>query len=219
MAKYKKRILKNPLWGQQEWEENHRFNAFQRYRDWPLESQRSIQKLHAQMEAEIGAGQFVGIRAFYNWQVDDKWDERVLAYDRHLDGLRMRQVKRRTTEMYDRHSTLAVAMQMLVHERLRTLNANDLTARDIKEWMDISARIELRARGESTENVNFNVSDGREQQIERAREFYKKMTLESPTLADRDKAQIVKEAFDVQPFELGLPPDLLDLHDATDAIN
>jgi hypothetical protein len=50
-------------------------------------------------------------------------------------------------------------------------------------------------------------------------DFYKEMTLASPELTDRDKAEIILESFDVKPHEIGLSPTLLDIQDAGPAVN
>lgn len=200
-----KRELENPVWGPQSWEGVDQFNAFVLYRDTPIDKKRSVADVARQIGKDPSGTQLQSRQ--------NRWEERALAYDRHLDSYRLRQVKRRTVEMYERQSAISVAMQQIVAERLKTIDAEKLTARDIREWMDVATRIELRSRGESTENINFNVTDGREQQVERAKEFYKEMTLESPTMPEKEKAAIILEAFDVKPHELGLAPDLLDIQD------
>lgn len=207
MAKY---LLEHPIWERQKWEENTWYDAYLLYRDTPIHEKRSVSNVYKRLLETWPEGAVPTKRAIYYWSGDYRWEERVLAYDRYLDGKRMKQVLRRSTEMAERHATLATAMQQIVGERLRSLDPQSLTARDIKEWMEVSTRIERAARGESSDTVRLELHDGREQHVARAKEFYGQMSLESPQMTDQMKAQIIFDAFDVLPHELGLDPRLLE---------
>lgn len=215
----RKRVLKHPYWTRQEWESEKHFTAFTVFRETPVEKKRSLADVVERIAKEPYNIQ-VHLRNIQHWHRNDMWARRALAYDRHLDAKRMRQIERRTTEMYERQSVIAVAMQQLIAERLKTLDPDQLTARDLKEWLEVSSRVELRARGQASETVRHEHYDGRDAIIQSANEFYKKMGLESPGMSERDKAAIVKESFGVEPHELGLPPEILTpVVDGGEAVN
>lgn len=198
----KDKKLENPVWQRQSWETESDFHKFRTYRDTPIYKKRELKATARELDTN------------YNrlWMTakENRWLERTLAYDRHEDAKRIKQINRGKIEMSENHIRIAKVMQELIGQRLKTMDVETLTARDIRDWAEVATKIERVARGESSDIVTHNVADGRESLITSAKEFLRQQILDYPDLSEKERAEIIKTAFGVEPHEVGFNPAILD---------
>jgi hypothetical protein len=76
---------------------------------------------------------------------------RAADYDKDEAEQKRRARTRAIEEMETRHAQIAVDAQRKIVPRLKTLEAEEVTARDLIRWFDIAVKIERVARGASVE--------------------------------------------------------------------
>jgi len=198
--------LKEPIYLRQDGESDEAFRAFEMYRETPVHKKRSYKDVAETSNLSPSTVNTYGSRY--------KWKERVLAYDRFQDSETLRQINRRRVEMQERHSGIAAAMLSKVIERLNNLDAEELRARDIKEWVDIATRVENLSRGEATNITRTVVTTGDQdfitkQQLQReARQFFDETRATSKDMPLHTLLNVIREEFSVTPEELGIDPKL-----------
>lgn len=76
------------------------------------------------------------------------WPDRALAYDAWLDRKAVEELARGRTKMRAEHAGIAELAREKILARLKTLDPEELGARDLATWLDLSVKIERQARGE-----------------------------------------------------------------------
>jgi hypothetical protein len=154
-------VLQDPFWERQKGETSKAFAAFVLYRD--DESGRSLAKVALQ----LGKSKPLMERWSSHW----KWTIRVQAYEAHKDKERLEETRKVRRE--------AIARQLSIGQGLQHVGASvvknfldeiekgtipGLSAKDVKEWIDVGVKIERLALGEPTEHT---MSDTPEMAMER----------------------------------------------------
>ena len=89
-----------------------------------------------------------------------EWDERVRAYDNEMERQAHAEAVKDLKDMTKRHTKIAVQMQKKALEALEKLKVEDMTPRDIKEYIKIATELERLNRSVS---ANDNAIDEEEQ--------------------------------------------------------
>lgn len=201
--------LKHPIWQRQEGESDTAYQSFLKFRDTPVDEQRSRKKVSEETGISYDSIQVYSSRF--------SWRERCLAYDRHVDGERIERFKRGVGEMRENHLKIAQLMRSKVEEGLKLMPAKKLTARDLKDWSLAAAKLEESAREGGLSNLVKNAQTVAEQDkqvkdalLREAREFLDEMRREQPDYPLEDLLSIVVEEFGVSREELGIKLDTLD---------
>ena len=88
------------------------------------------------------------------------WDERVRAYDNEMERQAHAEAVKDLKDMTKRHTKIAVQMQKKALEALEKLKVEDMTPRDIKEYIKIATELERLNRSVSASD---NAIDEEEQ--------------------------------------------------------
>ncbi len=128
------------IWERLPNESSKAYQAFCIYRD--LGVMRSIRKV-AQ-----NRGKPKSITWLNNWSVKYNWVERVKAYDDYMEQEKRKAQEQAILEMVDRHSNEAIGLQQIALKRLKQLNPEDLTVKDVLNFLVEAIKIERISRGE-----------------------------------------------------------------------
>lgn len=135
----------NPApWEKQEAESAKAYSAFITYRNMPAH-ERSLKRA---VKLLFGRDISSKLRMFQTWSAKYRWVFRSQAWDIEVDRLVREKKIKEVEEMNTRHIKIAQAMQQKIIERLRELEAMELTAADLIAWLNAATKIERLARGE-----------------------------------------------------------------------
>lgn len=131
-------------WGPQPGETAMGFQAFATYRDLPP-GKRTI----AAVARQIGRDATVlrALSAKFNWV------DRAFAFDAWLDKRAVEDLARGRTAMRQDHADAAVMARQKILARLKTLDPNEFSVRDLAAWLELSVKLERQARGEPDRTV------------------------------------------------------------------
>lgn len=106
------------------------------------------------------------------WSSDYSWVTRARAWDAENDRVKRDAQTKVVQEMSERHAKIAVGFQNKVIQRLQNLDPDELSARELAQWLDISVKIERLSRGANTELVRNEITglDGEPILIEKPRD-------------------------------------------------
>lgn len=136
------------LWEQQQAESAPAFEAFAVYRDaGPARSTRAAAR-------QVGKNAKLISRWCKKW----RWVERVRAWDQDQDRQRRQQAVEALAEMHQRHAKLAAVMTAKIATKLNSVKAEDLTAAQVAQWLDIAVKIERVARGDVSDRAGVEHS-------------------------------------------------------------
>ena len=130
-------------WDRQDKETSQQFEAFTVYRD--LGPGRST--------AQVATRTNLPYKRLASWSAKWAWVARAAAYDDEQDRQWRGEVATKRRDMARRHARLASALQAKVVERIRTLEAHELTPASLGQLLDLSARLERGAWGEPDTHV------------------------------------------------------------------
>jgi hypothetical protein len=194
--------LKEPIWTRQQGESDEAWRLFLMYRDTPVNEKRRYQDI-----SEI-SGTSLDMVEKYGGQ--NKWRDRVLAYDRNQDAIRVEQINRRKIEMAERHSNVATMMIHKAMQAINQYNPDELSAKDATNMIDTAMKWERLSRGEATDFTRTVVEAGAESDRQmketlrrEAKEYFDEVTREYPELSLEEKLLIIKSEFQIMPEELG----------------
>ena len=136
-------------------------HAFERY--WRLGPERSIERLHAAMEAEAKAP---SLRTLYGWSSRYRWQDRVADLERRAraadDEARIQAIR----EMQERQAKEGLLLQQRGTQWLAQINDEQASPEAAIRAVVEGARLERLARGEATERTEIqNVPDPRLEQL------------------------------------------------------
>jgi hypothetical protein len=142
------------VWLQLDHETTEAFQAFTIYRD--QGQQRSLrlacQEYYRLEQPPERMGEGSGkLRQIETWSAKYDWRERAGAYTRHLDRIARVQRVEELRQMNERHAAVANLAMAKAAERLRGVDASQLTIRDATVLMDMASKLERLARGGATE--------------------------------------------------------------------
>ena len=132
------------IWERLPNESSKAYQAFCIYRDLGVE--RSLEKV-AQNRGKPGSKSWLN-----TWSTKYHWVERAQAYDDYLEQEKRKEQEKAILEMVERHTKEAMALQQKALERLKTLNPDELTPRDVLNYLLEAMKVERLNRGEPTES-------------------------------------------------------------------
>lgn len=138
--------LDREVWERQPKESTPAWQAFIHYRDMETRSQRKVAATLDKAPSIIA-----------HWGRRWKWQERVIAWDNHLNGVYLSQREKGQKEMAENHIKLSKGIQAKVAQRLRTLRPEDMSAGDIGRLLDVAVKIERLAMGAPTEHSKAEI--------------------------------------------------------------
>jgi hypothetical protein len=134
-------------WDRQPGEPNLWFSRFERYR--LAGPGRSLTGIWTAEQAEKGVNRRTKVpgawdRAAARW----RWRQRAEAWDEHERQKAREAHAKGVTEMNQRHTQVAMALQAKAVERLKSLELKDMSAGDVARYFTEASKLERTARGE-----------------------------------------------------------------------
>ncbi len=137
-------------WERQEGESEKAFKAFVIYRD--LGEDRTISAVVKRLEKSRNL--------IDRWKEKWNWSERVRQYDNELEKQAMAKAVKERKDMAERHIQIAMQFQKKALEALQALSIEDMSPRDIKDYIKMATELERlnRIREDKAEEINVSVS-------------------------------------------------------------
>ncbi len=123
---------KEEIWERQPGESVQAFEAFKIYRDLGLK--RSNQEVCKQLSKSR--------QLISRWKAAWNWDERVRAYDNALEKEAHKEAVKNLKDMTSRHIRISVQLQKKALEALERMNVEDMSPRDIREYIKLATELE-----------------------------------------------------------------------------
>lgn len=137
-------------WERQKGESAQAFEAFATYRD--MGSDRSIRAVGQRLDksrTQIG-----------KWSSAWNWQERVRAYDNDLEKQARDKAVKDRKAMVDRQIKIAMQVQKKALEALEQLSVEDMSPKDIKEYIKMATELERLNRNLEEQNAKTTESGG-----------------------------------------------------------
>lgn len=167
------------MWDQRPGETRNAYAAFIAYRD--LGRRRSLRKL--------AAADGRTANAFARWNTDHHWQERVEAWDQHLDAERNAAAVEQARTMHDEWMNLSFKMLERAAEGLAAFADKDLSPKQVVDLADCSLRFAKAAMGVADIHVQVEV-DSEDAVVDRRNRMWKLLTADPDA---QDKADLVKQ--------------------------
>lgn len=178
-------------WERMPEETSKQFEAFSIFRD--IGPSRSISGV-ANLWSESGA-----TSRLREWARKNKWHQRVIDYDEHMDRIMVVSHEEEIKKMVVRHAREAKLFQSKVHDRLENINPDELKPHELIKWYETAVKIERLSMGISTENIKQEAVKVKEDAINQE-------TLRKPEV--REKAnKLIKAIADSQSSTYGVSTD------------
>ncbi len=177
----------NAIWEKLGSETPKAYSAFLTYRNMPA-SRRSIRNAVKELYGDILSSK---VRQFQTWSARYAWVARSGAWDEEVDRVEREEQINAVREMRKRQAKIAQAMQQKAVERLRTMQAAELTVADVLSFLTSGFRMEAGALGEP-------------QEIQRVSNVLLNMNVDYTTMKDEDLRSII--ARNVSDKSFPMPP-------------
>jgi hypothetical protein len=132
------------IWERLPNESSKAYQAFCYYRD--LGTGRGLDKALTSANRKLTNHAWWG-----KWMSKYNWVERARAYDDYLEQEKRKEQEKAILEMVERHTKEAMALQQKALERLKSLDPNELSTRDVLNYLMEAMKLERLSRGEPTE--------------------------------------------------------------------
>ena len=119
-------------WERQQGESEKAFEAFAIYRD--LGADRSLQKV----TQELNKSRTIIAR----WSRTYHWRDRAREYDNDLERQAKKKAEKGLRDMCERHTKIAVELQTKALQALKSLNPDDMSIKDIREYIRMATDLE-----------------------------------------------------------------------------
>lgn len=133
-------------WAPQPGETSMGFQAFATYRD--AGPKRTIASVARQLGRDAGTLRMLSAK--YSWV------DRALAFDAYLDKRSVEELARGRTQMRQEHADVAVLARTKILTRLKSMNPDELSVRDLAAWLELAVKLERQARGEPDKTVSVS---------------------------------------------------------------
>lgn len=120
------------IWERQPGESAQAFEAFKIYRDLGLK--RSNQEVCKELSKSR--------QLISRWKATWNWDERVRAYDNALEREAHKEAVKNLKDMTSRHIRISVQLQNKALEALQKMKVEDMSPRDIREYIKLATDLE-----------------------------------------------------------------------------
>lgn len=119
-------------WERQPGESEQAFEAFKIYRDL------GVRRSNAEVCKQLSKSR----QLISRWKSKYEWDERVRAYDNDLEKQQHAEAVKNLKDMTGRHIKIAMSLQRKALEALDKLKVEDMTPKDIKEYIKMATELE-----------------------------------------------------------------------------
>lgn len=123
-------------WERQQGESEKAYEAFSVYRG--MDEKRTFQSVADKLHKSC--------TLIRRWKEKWNWQERARAYDNELDREAYRKAVKDRKDMVERHIKIAMQMQGKALEALNNLSVEEMTAKDIKEYIKMATELERLSR-------------------------------------------------------------------------
>lgn len=149
------------IWERQDGETTKAYRAFSLYRDMPP-SRRSIARVAKAINDELvrqgGQRKPYLVRQCQKWSSKYRWVERAHAYDDELDRIARAERAEAIREMARRQASLGRALQVIAGNRLKDIDIRNLSADDIRRYIETGVKVERLALGLSDRSSDVSVT-------------------------------------------------------------
>ena len=132
-------------WERQPGESAKAFEAFVIYRDMGVD--RSARRVAIQLSKSN--------TLIHRWSKDNKWIERVAAWDSEQDRIRREEQRKEIAKMRARHTKLAQSMLLKAAEALKRLDPDEMQSNNITRMIDVATQLERLSRGDTTDSIEI----------------------------------------------------------------
>jgi hypothetical protein len=94
------------------------------------------------------------------WCTQFRWKERAANYDRHIEQLKMTELRKTIEAQGEKHREITGKMLDVVGKKLDTMNPDDLTQGNVTEWVSTAIKAEREAAGLVTGNGKPEMKQG-----------------------------------------------------------
>ena len=138
---------KEEIWERQLGESTQAFEAFKIYRDLGLK--RSNNEVCNQLSKSR--------QLISRWKSVWNWDERVRAYDNALEKEAHKAAIKNLKDMTNRHIRISVQLQNKALEALNSMKVEDMTPRDIREYLKLATDLERLNRISADQTTSIDI--------------------------------------------------------------
>lgn len=141
---------KTEVWERQEGESPQAFEAFRTYRD--MGEKRTL----SAVARELGKS----LQLIERWKKAWSWKDRALAYDHALDREAHKEAVKSLREMTKRHIKISVQIQSKALEALQRMNVEDMTPKDVREYIKMATELERLNRMYAASDAEMDTEGG-----------------------------------------------------------
>ena len=120
------------LWERQKGESAQAYEAFSIYLG--MGAERSLSAVAKQLSKSLPL--------IKRWSREKEWQERIRAYDNDVEKQARRKAVASRKDMVDRHIGIAMQLQKKALQALKGLSVEDMTPKDIKEYIKMATDLE-----------------------------------------------------------------------------
>jgi hypothetical protein len=120
------------------------YSAFCAFRDYGLE--RNIRKAVEAAEKD-GVRREKRYRVWLNWAAAHRWKQRVEDYDRCIEQLKQKELRKTIEAQGEMHRAVTGKMLDVVKKKLDAMNPAELSQGNLTEWVQTAIKAELEAAG------------------------------------------------------------------------
>lgn len=143
------------IWEQQPRESGKQYSRFKIHRDaGPLRTLIDTIKTITETDDPITYRSLVKLASKF------RWNERVSAWDRHLESLEFERTRKLRTTMIDNHMVTANSLLHKALTALTTTKTEELNPKTIAIWIKLGTDIQMRALGEPTKTIGITGPTG-----------------------------------------------------------
>jgi uncharacterized short protein YbdD (DUF466 family) len=144
-------------WERLSGESSGAFSAFRIFRD--MGAERNIRKAVeiAEKDETVGAKKY---RVWRNWSTLFRWRERATDYDRYLEQLKQKELRKTIEAQGEMHRAVTGKMLEVVKKKLDTMNPMELTHGHLTEWVQTAIKAEREAAGLDASNGKPEMKQG-----------------------------------------------------------
>jgi len=137
-------MLPYECWERLTGETSAAFSAFCAYRD--LGCERNIRKAVETVEADeaVRAKRY---KVWRNWSTQYKWRERVAEFDKYIERLKQKELRKTIEAQGEKHRQVTGKMLDVVSKKLETMNPAELTQNAVNEWVQTAIKAEREMAG------------------------------------------------------------------------
>ena len=125
------------------------YEAFCAFRD--LGAERNIRKTVDIVERDE-AKRTKRYRVFRNWSTTYRWQERAAGYDRYIEKLKQKELRKTIEAQGEKHREITGKMLQVVGKKLDLMNPAELTQNNVVEWASTAIKAEREAEFSTSRN-------------------------------------------------------------------